>query len=140
MEINQERDIKIRTTLLLEFYARLYGQSENSTMHWYVMPELKDIDNKILDANAIYLIDEGFVRGGVDYAGEHSLPYITRINSRGMKLVEQLVIKSEENIPEIKDELKDKQSIQDKVVSFVSYCVKHKDTAIGILDIAKDMF
>jgi len=140
MEINQERDIKIRTTLLFEFYNQAYGQSKNVGLHYYVIPELKDIDNQIIDANAIYLIDEGLVRGGVEQAGSNSFPYITRINSTGMKLVENLVLKSEENIPEIKEELNNKSSIQEKVVSVVSFCLKHKETALSILSIAKDMF
>jgi hypothetical protein len=139
MEINQERDIKIRTILLFEFYNQLYGQSKN-TGHYYILPELQDIDNQIIDANAIYLIDENLVRGDVEYAGSNSLPYITRINSTGMKLVENLVLKSEENIPEIKEELKNKSSIQDKVVSVVSYCLQHKEIALNVVDIAKDMF
>jgi len=140
MEINQERDIKIRTTLLFEFYNQAYGQSKNVGMHYYVIPELQDIDNQIIDANAIYLIDENLVKGGVETAGSSSFPYITRINSTGMKLVENLVLKSEKNIPEIKEELKNKSSIQDKVVSVVSYCLQHKEIGFSIINIAKDMF
>ena len=140
MEINQERDIRIRTTILFEYYNRLYGKSENPEIHFYNFPELKDIDNDIISANAIYLIDENFVRGGVDVAGVHSFPWITRINSTGMKLVESLVLKSEEKIPELKEELKDKSSTQDRVIAFISYCVKHKDIPLTVIDIARDFF
>jgi len=137
--IDKERDVKIRILLLFEYYKRLYGQSENPEMHFYVIPELKDIDNQIIEANAIYLIDENLVRGGVDEAGSHSFPCITRINSTGMKLVERIVEESESKIPELQEELKNKTSTQEKVLGFISYCFKFKDIPMGILDIAKDI-
>ena len=56
--IDKETDVEIRTILLFEYCKRAYGQSDNPEMHFYVIPELRDIDNEIIKANAIHLIDE----------------------------------------------------------------------------------
>ena len=139
MEINSKRDTRIRITILFEYYNRLYKKSENPEMHFYVIPELKDIDNEIIYTNAVYLIDENFVRGGVDIAGTHSFPWITRINSSGIELVEQLVVKSKEKIPELKDELEDESPSQNKVLSFISNYLKNKETQSVVIDLAKEI-
>ena len=92
MEENPQ-NIKIRKTILLEYYSRLHGQSKNPEIHFFNIPELKEIDNQIISANAIYLIDENFVRGGVDVEGEQRFPWITRILPKGITFVEQIITK-----------------------------------------------
>ena len=92
LEENLE-NIKIRKTILLEYYWRLHGQSKNPEMHFFNIPELKEIDNEIIAVNAIHLIDENFVRGGVDVEGERRFPWITRILPKGITFVEQLIAK-----------------------------------------------
>ena len=73
-----------------EYYVRLHDTSKNPEMHFFNIPELKEIDNKIIAKNAIYLIDENFVRGGVDVEGDNEFPWITRILAKGIEFVEQL--------------------------------------------------
>ena len=137
--IDQERDVKIRTAILFECYKRAYGQSENEDKFFYVIPELQEYDNKVIDANMTYLIDENLVRGGVDEAGSYSTPWITRINSTGMKLVERMVNESEAQIPELKTELEEKKDTQERVMGFIKYCFKNKEIPMTIVNIAKDI-
>jgi len=108
-------------------------------MHFYVIPELRDIDNEIIKANAVHLIDKNLVRGGVDQDASQSFPWITRINLTGMKLVERIVDESESKISELQYELKNKTSTQGRVLGFITYSFKFKDIPTGILDIAKDI-
>ena len=140
MTIDITRDIKIRTIILFEEYNRLYGQSENSTLHQYALPELTDIPNEIIDANMIYLIDERLVRGVVEQAGPNSFPSITRINSTGMRLVEQLVEKSAQEIPEVNESLKDIVTIKERATKYVTNCLSNPALTIKIIELAKDFF
>ncbi len=86
MESNPE-DVRIRTIILSEYRARLHGTSKNPEMHFFNIPELKETDSKIIAKNAIYLIDENFVRGGVDMEGKNEFPWITRILPKGIELL-----------------------------------------------------
>ena len=88
MEEDQQ-NLKIRKIILFEYYSRLQEQSKNPEIHFFNLPELKEIDNEIIAINAIYLIDENFVRGGVDIEGEKSFPWITRILPKGIAFLEQ---------------------------------------------------
>jgi len=135
--IGKETDVKVRTVLLFEYCKRSYDQSDNPEMHFYVIPELRDIDNEIIKANAVYLIAENLVRGGVDEDASHSFPWITRINPTGMKLVERIVDESESKIPELRGKVKDKTDTEDRVLGFIAYCFKFKDFPTDILDVAK---
>jgi len=58
-------------------------------MHMYNFPELKEIDNEIIFKNAKFLIDENLVRGGIDEEKDHLFPWITRLTSTGIELVEK---------------------------------------------------
>ena len=135
--IDKETDVKIRMILLFEYCKRSFGKSDNPEMHFYTMPELRDIDNEVIKANAVYLIAENLVRGGVDEDASHSFPWITRINPTGLKLVKRVVDESELKIPELQDRLKDKTDTQDRILGFIAYCFKFKDVPIEILDVAK---
>ena len=94
MQENQQ-NIKIQKIILSEYYLRLHSQSKNAEIHFFNLPELKEIDNQIIAINAIYLIDENFVRGGVDVEGDKRFPWITRILPKGITFVEQQIHKSE---------------------------------------------
>ena len=133
--IENERDVMIRVILLFEYYKRSCGQSNNPEMHFYIIPELRDTDNKIIESNATYLIDNNLVRGGVDVDASHSFPWITRINSTGVNLIERIVHESESKI----SELNDKSDTQDKVLDFINYCLKGKEIPKQVLDVAKDI-
>ena len=135
--IGKEIDVKIRIILLFEYCKRAFGKSDNSEMHFYVIPELRDIDNEIIKANAVYLITENLVRGGVDEDGSHSFPWITRINPTGMKLVERIAEESKSKISELQDELKDKTDTQDRILGLIPYCFKFKYVPTEILNVAK---
>ena len=137
--IDKERDAKIRVILLFEYFKRSCGQSDNPEMHFYVIPELRDIENQIIEKNAKYLIDENLVRGGVDEDASHSFPWITRINPTGMKVIERIVDESESKIPELEDELKDKTNTQDKILDFINYCFKFKEIPTEILNVVKNI-
>jgi len=126
-DIDIEIDVKIRILLLFEYCKRDYGKSDNPEMHFYAIPELLNIDNEIIKANAVYLIAENLVRGGVDEDASHSFPWITRINPTGLKLVERIVDESESKMPELQDELKDKTDTQDRVLGFIACYFKFKD-------------
>ena len=137
--IDREMDVKIRLIILLEYYKRSCGQSTNSEMHFYVIPELQDIDNKIIEVNATWLIDENLVRGGVDVGSSHSFPWITRINPTGIELIKKIVDESELKIPELQDELNNKTIIQDRILSFIPYCFKFKEIPANVSKIAKNI-
>jgi hypothetical protein len=132
-----ELNAKIRIIILFEYCKRSYGQSDNPEMHFYVIPELRDIDNEIIKANAVYLIDENLVRGGVDDDSSQTFPWIRRITSKGMDLIEQLVCESESNIQGLQDELKDKANMNDRISCLITYCFGFDVFPTKILNIAK---
>ena len=89
MEKNPE-NIKIKKIILREYYSRLHKQSKNPEIHFFNIPELKEIDNQIIAKVAISLIDENCVRGGVDVEREQKFPWITRILPKGIAFLEQI--------------------------------------------------
>ena len=130
-------DAKIRTLILFEYCKRSYGQSDNPEMHFYVIPELRDTENDIIKVNAVHLIGENFVRGGVDDDGTQTFPWIRRITPTGMELVQRLVDESESNIPELHEKLKGKADPKDKVLEYISYCLSFDEFPLEVLNIAK---
>ena len=87
--MNEKTDEEIRKIILLEYYSRLKNCSKISQMHMYNFPELKEIDNEIIFKNAKFLMDENLVRGGIDEEKNHLFPWITRLTSTGIELVEK---------------------------------------------------
>jgi hypothetical protein len=132
-----ETDVRIKLIILFEYCKRSFGKSDNPEIHFYVIPELHDTDNKIIKTNAIHLIDENLVRGGVDDDGSQTFPWIRKITPAGMELVERLVNESESNMPELYDELKDKTETQDRILGFITYCLRTDDVPTKVLEIAK---
>lgn len=109
-------------------------------MHFFKIPKLNAIDNNTLFKNSVNLIDENFVRGGVDVEGDNSFPWITRITPKGISLVEQLVIKSEQNLPEISSKLKNMLIIEEKMFFLILHCMKNDKIPIDVVEIAHDLF
>ena len=134
-----ELDAKIRTIILFEYCKRSYGQSDNPEMHFYIIPELCNTDNEIIKVNAVHLIDENFVRGGVDDDGRQTFPWIRRITPTGMELIQRLADESESNIPELHEKLKDKADPKDKMLEYISYCQSYDEFPLKVLNIAKDI-
>jgi hypothetical protein len=134
-----EMNARIRMIILFEYCKRSFGKSDNPEMHFYIIPELRDTDNKIIMTNAVHLIDKNFVRGGVDDDGSQSFPWIRRVTLTGIGLVERLVSESESDIPELQDELKDKTETQDKILGFIAYCLRTDDFPTKVLGIAKNV-
>ena len=87
--MDEEKDNEIKKIILIEYYARLKGDSKNPEMHMYNFPELEGIDNENIFQNVKDLIDKNLVRGGIDEEKDHSFPWITRLTSIGIKLMEE---------------------------------------------------
>ena len=138
MNINQE-NVKITISLLFEYCKRSYDQSDNPEMHFYNIPELKKIDNETIKLNAIHLIDENLVRGGVDEENSHLFPWITRINLKGLELVEKIVSESEKKILELQDELKPKTSTKDKILSFISLYENNENVKMKVIEVTQNI-
>jgi hypothetical protein len=137
--VNIKTDARIRLIILFEYCKRSFGKSDNPEMHFYVIPELHDIDNEIIKTNAVNLIDENLVRGGVDDDGSQTFPWIRKITPTGMGLIERLVSESESNMPELYDELKDKTERRDRILGFITYCLGTDDFPTKVLGIAKNV-
>ena len=108
-------------------------------MHFYIIPELRDTDNEIIKTNAIYLIDNNLVRGGIDDDGSHTFPWIRRITSSGIRLMEKLADESSSDVPELQDVQNDKIEKQDMILRFISYCAKTDVLPGKVLEIAKNV-
>ena len=80
---------QIRKIILIEYYKRHQNLSKNPEMHMYNFPELEGIDNENIFQNVKDLIDKNLVRGGIDEEKDHSFPWITRLTSIGIKLMEE---------------------------------------------------
>ncbi len=137
---SQNSDVSIKLQILFEYCLRLYKKSTNPEMHFFKIPKLNDIDNDIILRNSVNLIDESFVRGGVDVEGENSFPWITRITPKGITLVEELVTKSEQNIPQISDKLKDISTMQDKIIIIILHCMLSDEIPLDVVKIVRDLF
>lgn len=140
MSVNLERDLKIRWKLLCIYYDRLYSQKREGPDPMYKLAQDEGIDQNIVNANVIYLLDEGLLRGQVSYTSSGALPYVTRIYSTGMQLVEKLYEKSQSNLkPEIKSKLDAIQSTVDRVLTWIELCIKGKNLVPEIIALMKDI-
>ncbi len=133
-----ETDGMIRVLILFEYCKRSFGKSNNPEMHFYVIPELQDVDNEIIKTNAVHLIDENLVRGGLDDDGSQTFPWIRRITPKGIDIIEKLTNESESLIPELHDELKNKIDPRDKILNFIEYCLKTDNLPSNVLHVAKN--
>ena len=136
---DSEMDAMIRVMILFEYCKRSFDQSDNPEMHFYVIPGLRDIDNEIIKANAVHLIDENLVRGGVDDDGAQTFPWIRRVTPTGMELIQRLAEESESHISELHDRLKDKIDLRDKILEYIAYCLGSEKFPTNVLNIAKNI-
>ena len=134
-----ETDTRIRLIILFEYCKRSFDESDNPEMHFYVIPELRDIDNEIIKANAVCLIDKNLVRGGLDDDGNQTFPWIRRITPAGMDSIQRLVCESELIVPELRDKLKGKTESRDRILGFISFCFRTDEFPAKILQTAKDV-
>jgi hypothetical protein len=56
-----------------------------------------------------------------------------------MELVERLVSESESSIPELQDELRAKTESQDRVLGFITYCLRMDEFPFTVFGIAKNV-
>lgn len=133
LEVDQKEDIKIRLTILFEYYLRKYGKSKNPQIHFFKIPELKEIESQIIASNVIYLINKNFVRGGVDVERDRIFPWITRILPKGTTFVEQIIMQT------LKIAEEDEKTMQDKALEFVVNNMKN-EISDDIFEIAKRLF
>ena len=134
-----EMNAMIRVTILFEYCKRSFDASDNPEMHFYVIPELRDVDNEIIKVNAVHLIDENLVRGGVDDDGAQTFPWIRRVTPTGMELVQRLTDESEFAIIELHDRLKDKTNSRDKILECITYCLESEKFPAAVLNVAKNI-
>ena len=139
MSVNLERDLEIRWKLLCIYYDTLYSQERGGSDPMYKFAQDEGIDQKIVNANVIYLLDEGLLRGDVSYTSAGAHPYVTRIYSSGMKLVEELYEKSQSNLDsETKSQLDGIQSKVERVLTWIQLCIKGRHLAPEIIALMKD--
>ncbi len=130
---------RIRIVILFEYCKRSFGKSDNPEMHFYVIPELREIDNDAIKTNAIYLIDNNFVRGGIDDDGSQTFPWIRRITSTGMVLIEKITDECLSSFPKCSEDQIDKTKKQDKILRFITECMKTKVFSEKVLSLAKNL-
>jgi len=140
MSVNLERDLEIRWKILCIYYDQLYSKDRSGGDPVYKFAKEEGIDQNIVDANVIYLIDEGLLRGDISYTSSGGHPFVTRIYSSGMKLVEKLYEKSQKNLePEIKSKLDSIQSKTDRVLTWIQLCIKGRNLAPEIIALINDI-
>lgn len=139
MSINLERDLEIRWKLLCIYYDQLYSQEKIRPDPMYKFAQDEGIDQKVVNANVIYLLDEGLLRGDISYTTGGQHPYVTRIYSRGMKLVEKLYEKSQQNLDEeTKSKLEGIESKVERVLTWIKLCIQGRHLGPEILNLMKD--
>jgi len=140
MSVNLERDLKIRWTLLCIYYNKLYSQEKERPDPIFKFAQDEGIDQKIVNANVIYLLDEGFLRGSVSSTRAGELPTVSRIYSSGMKLVENLYKKSLDNLDsETISKLDSTQSTVEKILTWIQLCIKGRNLTPEIIALMKDV-
>ena len=135
----EQEQAKITAILLFEYCKRSFNESGNPEMHFYNIPELKNIDNETIKLIAIHLINENLVRGGIDEEGSHLFPWITRINPKGLELVGKIINESEKRIDKLQEELKPKTSTRDKILHFISIYENNEDVKLKVIEITQTM-
>lgn len=139
MSVNIERDLEIRWKLLCIYYDELYSKDRSRPDPAYKLSQDEGIDYNIVNANVIYLIDEGLLHGDISYTTSGSIPSVSRIYSSGMKLVEKLYEKSQKNLDsQTKSKLDSIQSKAERVLTWIQLCIKGRKLAPEIIALIKD--
>ena len=139
MSVNLERDLEIRWKLLCIYYNQLYSQERTRPDTKIKLAQDEGIEQKVVNANIIYLLDEGLLRGTISYTTGGQVPFVSRIYSRGMKLVENLYEKSQESLnEETKSKLEGIESNVERVLTWIKLCIQCKHVVPEILNLMKD--
>ena len=114
---------EIRLILLCEYYNALF--SGKQVRNHYQIFSLTNILDSVIDANVIYLIDKGLLRGEISYTIIGAIPFVSRITDLGINKVELIVKQSENELEEpIAQQLKQASTTSEKVLKFTEYCLK----------------
>ena len=132
---DEQEQAKITAILLFEYCKRAFNESRNPEMHFYNIPELKNTDNEAIKLNAIHLINENLVRGGIDEEGSHMFPWITRITRKGLELIGKIINESERKIDKFQEELKFKTSTREKTLHFISIYEDNENVKLKVIKI-----
>ena len=139
MSVNLERDLEIQWKLLCIYYDKLYSLSKEGPDPTYKLAQDENIDYRIINTNVICLIDEHFLEGTINYTTAIPIATVTRINSRGIKLVEKLYQKSYDSLnDETKSKLDSIQSKTERVCSWIKSCIQVRQIIPEILSLMKD--
>jgi len=114
---------EIRLILLCEYYNALF--SGKQVRNYYQIFSLTNILDSVIDANVIYLIDKGLLRGEISYTIVGAIPFVSRITDLGINKVELIVKRSENELEEpIAQQLKQASTTSEKVLKFTENCLK----------------
>ena len=109
--------------MLCEYYNALF--SGKQVRNYYQIFSLTNILDSVIDANVIYLIDKGLLRGQISYTIVGAIPFVSRITDLGINKVELIVKQSENELEEpIAQQLKQASTTSEKVLKFTENCLK----------------
>lgn len=140
MSVNLERDLAIRWKLLCIYYDRLITNSRERPDPVYKLAQDEKIDISVVYANTIFLIEENLLRGTISHTTGGAIPFVTRINSTGMKLVERLFEESQKSLDsETQTKLAKLESKTDKVLEWIKVCIQGKNIVQEIWALIKNI-
>jgi len=114
---------EIRLILICEYYNALF--SGKQVRNYHQISSLTNITDSVINANVIYLIDKGLLRGEISYTTSGAIPFITRITDLGIDKVELIVKRSENEVDEnIANKIKQAGTTAEKVLTFTESCLK----------------
>ena|SRR2546428_5032322 len=113
---------EIRLVLLSEYYESLFGENP---VNEYKIKQLESINDNIISANLIWLIDHHLLEGTIEATGAGHIPFVSRISGHGMDVIETMVRELSDKVdPKISNDIKEKQSMMDKSILFIDLCIK----------------
>jgi len=134
----QHSNDEIRLAILCEFYNALH--SEKSYGDIGNIPELEGHSTNIINANLIYLIDKGLIRGDISYTSSGAIPFTNRITANGIDIVEEIVKQSENSLEDdISEKLKKVSATSEKVLKFTELCVRTASMCQTAVNVAHDI-
>jgi len=130
---------EIRLILLCEYYNALF--SGKQVRNYYQIFSLTNILDSVIDANVIYLIDKGLLRGEISYTIVGAIPFVSRITDLGINKVELIVKRSENELEEpIAQQLKQASTTSEKVLKFTENCLKVGSICKIVVEHAHNIF
>lgn len=119
---------ELRFKMLLEYYKE--GHGIDGMKRGDADDRIQEIDISDAEKTAaqIWLIDSSYVVGDMDYLDFGPMPFISRINSRGVNFIEYIMdvafVKINTKIPNISS-----LSVIEKIQKFVKECSEHPVTS-----------